>query len=73
MEHWILVTGGAGYVGSHCVLQILKAGHNVLVLDCLNNSSLGEALIFSFLSHLMFRRDQQTGELGWQNYSLLQR
>ena len=43
MEEWILVTGGAGYVGSHCVLQILQAGNKVLVVDCLSNSSLGEA------------------------------
>jgi len=29
----ILVTGGAGYIGSHTVLQLLDAGHNVVVLD----------------------------------------
>ncbi|TLX57734.1 UDP-glucose 4-epimerase GalE [Stutzerimonas nosocomialis] len=35
----ILVTGGAGYIGSHAVLELLLAGHDVLVLDNLCNSS----------------------------------
>ncbi|MFI8740804.1 UDP-glucose 4-epimerase GalE [Stutzerimonas zhaodongensis] len=35
----ILVTGGAGYIGSHAVLELLLAGHEVLVLDDLSNSS----------------------------------
>lgn len=36
----ILVTGGAGYIGSHTVLQLLEAGNQVVVLDNLINSSL---------------------------------
>lgn len=35
----ILVTGGAGYIGSHTVLELLQAHFNVLVLDNLCNSS----------------------------------
>lgn len=35
----ILVTGGAGYIGSHTALELLEAGHEVLVLDNLCNSS----------------------------------
>lgn len=34
----ILVTGGTGYIGSHTVVQLLEAGHEVLVLDNLCNS-----------------------------------
>ncbi len=32
----ILVTGGAGYIGSHVVLELLDAGHRVVVLDNLS-------------------------------------
>nr|WP_174507009.1 UDP-glucose 4-epimerase GalE [Acinetobacter sp. Marseille-Q1620] len=35
----ILVTGGAGYIGSHTCLELLNAGHDVIVLDNLSNSS----------------------------------
>lgn len=35
----ILVTGGAGYVGSHTVLQLLLADFSVAVVDNLDNSS----------------------------------
>lgn len=36
----VLVTGGAGYIGSHTSLELLKAGHQVIVLDNLTNSKL---------------------------------
>lgn len=35
----VLVTGGAGYIGSHTCLELLNAGHEVVVLDNLSNSS----------------------------------
>jgi len=35
----ILVTGGAGYIGSHTTLELICAGYDVLVYDNLSNSS----------------------------------
>ena len=35
----VLVTGGAGYIGSHTCLELLNAGHQVSVVDNLSNSS----------------------------------
>jgi UDP-glucose 4-epimerase len=35
----ILVTGGAGYIGSHTCVELLNAGEDVLVLDNLSNST----------------------------------
>lgn len=40
----ILVTGGAGYIGSHTCVELLQAHHDVVVLDNLSNSS-REALV----------------------------
>jgi UDP-glucose 4-epimerase len=35
----VLVTGGAGYIGSHSCVELLQAGHSVVVVDNLDNSS----------------------------------
>ena len=35
----ILVTGGAGYIGSHMCVELLQANHDVVVIDNLSNSS----------------------------------
>ena len=35
----ILVTGGAGYIGSHTVVELQNAGYDVVVIDNLSNSS----------------------------------
>ena len=35
----VLITGGAGYIGSHTIVELLNAGHEVCVVDNLCNSS----------------------------------
>lgn len=35
----ILITGGAGYIGSHTIIELLNSGHHVVVVDSLINSS----------------------------------
>ena len=39
MSQSILVTGGAGYIGSHACVELIEAGYDVVVLDNLSNSS----------------------------------
>tara|TARA_Y100000991_G_scaffold215675_1_gene207357 strand:- start:1491 stop:2498 length:1008 start_codon:yes stop_codon:yes gene_type:complete len=40
MNKSILVTGGSGYIGSHCVLELHKKGYKVIIIDNLSNSKL---------------------------------
>ena len=34
----VLVTGGAGYIGSHTVVELLNAGHKAIIVDDLSNA-----------------------------------
>ena len=34
----ILVTGGAGYIGSHCVISLIKEGFKPIIIDNFSNS-----------------------------------
>ena len=36
----ILVTGGAGYIGSHTVIELIKAGYKAVIVDNLSNSKM---------------------------------
>ncbi|XP_014259864.1 UDP-glucose 4-epimerase-like [Cimex lectularius] len=40
MQKWktVFVTGGAGYIGSHCIVELLEAGYNVVAVDNFSNS-----------------------------------
>ena len=43
----ILVTGGAGYIGSHTVIELQKAGHEPIILDNLYKDLLFIILIYA--------------------------
>ncbi|WP_458374251.1 UDP-glucose 4-epimerase GalE [Pseudomonas laurylsulfatiphila] len=55
MTERILVTGGAGYIGSHTILTLLNAGYEVVVLDNLCNSS----------QESLLRVEQICGKSAW--------
>lgn len=38
MNNTILITGGAGYIGSHTTLALIAAGHDVVIIDNFSNS-----------------------------------
>ena len=35
----VLVTGGAGYIGSHTAVELMNAGHEVVIVDDLSNAN----------------------------------
>lgn len=49
----VLVTGGAGYIGSHTCLELLTAGHDVVVIDNLSNS---KPVVFDRVERICGRR-----------------
>ena len=60
-NHRVLVTGGCGYIGSHCVWHLLERGFKVAVLDTLengNSSSLDPAMATAII-----KRDLQADDL----------
>lgn len=38
MKNLVLVTGGTGYIGSHTVVELIKSGYDVVIIDNLSNS-----------------------------------
>ena len=38
MRTTVLATGGAGYIGSHVVAELMAAGHRVVILDDFSNA-----------------------------------
>ena len=45
MAKCILVTGGAGFIGSHSVIELIDAGYETVIIDNLTNASQGMSVI----------------------------
>ena len=59
----ILITGGAGFIGSHTCLVLLQEGHNLIVLDNLSNSSPVALEKVATLAGLSSSADDREGRL----------
>ena len=72
----ILVTGGAGYIGSHTSIELINAGYKVIVVDNLCNSSLEslkrvEGIVgFNIPFHKVDVRDKQALIYVFKKYSI---
>jgi len=49
----ILITGGTGYIGSHTVVELMVAGHDVFIIDNLCNS---KASVLDRIQRIVGRR-----------------
>ena len=47
MSNTVLVTGGAGFIGSHTVVELLENDFDVVIIDNLCNASIGKFVIQS--------------------------
>jgi len=61
----VLVTGGAGYVGSHCIVELLKEDFSVICIDNFVNSIKGLYTfnfdVIRFQNNLYFALDPKVG------------
>jgi UDP-glucose 4-epimerase len=57
-DQYILVTGGLGFIGSHTSTELLKQGHNIIILDDLSNAFLS---VFERIKTLARRHHESEG------------
>ncbi len=50
----VLVTGGAGYIGSHAALRLLQDGHRVIIVDDLSRGRRGAINALQDVAELQF-------------------
>lgn len=48
-KEYIIVTGGAGYIGSHTVIELIENGYEVIIIDNLCNSSYDSVARIEFM------------------------
>lgn len=51
----ILVTGGAGYIGNHTVVELINAGYDVVIVDNFVNAFNGWYHYLMFVYHVHFK------------------
>ena len=68
----LLITGGAGFIGSHTCLVLLEAGHQLLVLDDFSNSSAISLERVAELSGARLQRDQPTLRTAPETFTLVE-
>lgn len=70
----ILITGGAGYIGSHCAMNFLKSGYEVLIFDNLENGHIETVNTLKEAGKLVFikgdLRNQSDIENVFNNYKI---
>ena len=54
MRGIVLVTGGAGYIGCHCVLALLKQGYNVVIFDNLSTGHIETVVTLKKYGNVQF-------------------
>ena len=67
----VLVTGGAGYIGSHTILCLLEQGYDVVVVDNLTNSRMTSLDRVAELANL--DENARKRRLGFHNVDLCDR
>ena len=61
----ILVTGGAGYIGSHCALALLRQGYEVVVFDSLTTGHQETINSLAQVGQRNFHFQQKGLSLNW--------
>jgi len=51
----VFVTGGAGYIGSYCIVSLLNAGYSVIVIDSFANRYISFQCLKAFL-YMYYRK-----------------